>query len=454
MGRLDVIFKAYDIRGRVDNGDLDGEAVRAVGRAFAAFTGAERAAVGRDFRESSDALAEAFAAGANEGGMRIVHLGRVPTDAVYFCSGRLGVPGAMITASHNPAEYNGIKLCREGAAPIGAETGLPDIQRLAMEALAASPGGTGPMTEFYDPIPDYLDHLLGAADPARIGPRLVAADGGNGMAGIVLERLFQRLPARLSGLYLEPDPAFPNHPADPLQPANLADLIAKVRSEGADLGVAFDGDADRAVFVDETGEILSGSAATSIIGSWYLGREPGARIVHNLICSRAVPEIIRERGGEPIRTRVGHSFIKRVMAQEGAVFGGEHSGHYYFRDHYGADSGMLALLIMLAALAEWGGSLSALRRRYERYASSGEINLRLAESVRAERALRAAAEAFPEAEKDFLDGVTVELGDRWFNLRPSNTEPLLRLNAEAPDPEQVRELTDRVRALVAGLQGG
>ena len=266
MGRLDVIFKAYDIRGRVDNGDLDEEAVRAVGRAFAAFTGAERAAVGRDFRESSDALAGAFAAGANQGGMRIVDLGRVPTDAVYFCSGRLGVPGAMITASHNPAEYNGIKLCHRGAAPIGAETGLPDIQRLATEAPAAS-GGTGRMTEFYDPIPDYLDHLLGVADPAWIAPRLVAADGGNGMAGTVLERLFQRLPARLSGLYLEPDPAFPNHPADPLRPANLTDLTAKVRSEGADLGVAFDGDADRAVFVDEAGAVLSGSAATSIIGS-------------------------------------------------------------------------------------------------------------------------------------------------------------------------------------------
>lgn len=309
------------------------------------------------------------------------------------------------------------------------------------------------MTEFYDPIPDYLEHLLAVVDPARIGPCLVAADGGNGMAGAVLERLFERLPACLSGLFLEPDPAFPNHPADPLQPANLADLTAKVRSEGADLGVAFDGDADRAVFVDETGAVLSGSVATSIIGSWYLSREPGARVVHNLICSRAVPEIIRERGGEPIRTRVGHSFIKRVMAQEGAVFGGEHSGHYYFRDHYGADSGMLAMLAMLAALAESGGPLSDLRRRCERYASSGEINLRLAGRDGAERALRAVGEAFPEAEKDFLDGMTVQLGDRWFNLRPSNTEPLLRLNAEAPDRERVRELTDRVRALVSGGNG-
>lgn len=451
LGRLDVIFKAYDIRGRVDNGDLDEEAARAVGRAFAAFTGAERAAVGRDFRESSDALAGAFASGANQGGMRIVDLGRVPTDAVYFCSGHMDIPGAMITASHNPAEYNGIKLCRRGAAPIGAETGLPDIQRLAMEARTAPPvGGAGRMTEFYDPIPDYLEHLLGVVDPAWIGPRLTAADGGNGMAGVALERLFQRLPARLSGLYLEPDPAFPNHPADPLQPANLTDLIAKVRAEGADLGVAFDGDADRAVFVDETGTVLSGSVAVSIISTWYLDREPGARIVHNLICSRAVPEIIRERGGEPIRTRVGHSFIKQVMAQEGAVFGGEHSGHYYFRDNYGADSGMLAMLVLLAALTESGETLSGLRRRYERYAASGEINLPLAGSGRAERVMRAAGEAFPEAEKDFLDGVTVDLGDRWFNLRPSNTEPLLRLNAEAPDRGQVRELTDRVRALVSG----
>ena len=453
MGRLDVIFKAYDIRGRVDNGDLDEDAARAVGRAFASFTGAERAAAGRDFRESSERLAAAFATGMRETGTRVTDLGPVPTDVVYFHSGRMDMPGAMITASHNPAQYNGIKLCRRGAAPLGEETGLADIKKLAAQTPPAPAGEMGSV-ERYDPLPDYLEHLCGLVDPSRIGALRVAADGGNGMAGVVLERLFDRLPARLSGLYLEPDPAFPNHPADPLVPENLADLIAKVRSEGADLGAAFDGDADRAVFVDETGTVLSGSVTTSIIGSWFLEREPGARIVHNLICSRAVPEIIRERGGRPVRTRVGHSFIKEVMARTGAVFGGEHSGHYYFRDNYGADSAMLAMLVLLAALTGSGEALSGLRRRYERYAASGEINLPLAGPGEAERTLRAAGEAFPEAALDFLDGVTAETEEGWFNLRASNTEPLLRLNAEAPDRDRLRALTERVRAAVRGAAAG
>ena len=453
MGRLDVIFKAYDIRGRVDNGDLDEEAARAVGRAFASFTGAEWAAVGRDFRESSDGLAAAFTAGMNEQGAQVTDLGRVPTDVVYFCSGRMDIPGAMITASHNPAQYNGIKLCRRGAAPIGEETGLPDIQKLAAGSPPPRAGGEGTV-RFYDPLPDYLAHLLRLVDPSRIGPLRTAVDGGNGMAGVAVERLFDRLPARLSGLYLEPDPAFPNHPADPLVPENLADLIAKVRAEGADLGVAFDGDADRAVFVDEGGTVLSGSATTSIISSWFLSREPGASIVHNLICSRAVPEIIRERGGRPVRTRVGHSFIKQVMARTGAVFGGEHSGHYYFRDNYGADSGMLAMLVLMAVLTGSGEPLSRLRERCERYAASGEINLPLAGPGEAQRTLRAAGEAFPEGRRDFLDGVTVEADGGWFNLRASNTEPLLRLNAEAPDRERLRALVDRVRAAVGAASRG
>ena len=453
MGRLDVIFKAYDIRGRVDNGDLDAGAARAVGRAFASFTGAERAAVGRDFRESSDGLAAAFTAGMREQGAQVTDLGRVPTDVVYFCSGRMDIPGAMITASHNPAHYNGIKLCRRGAAPVGVETGLPQIRRLAAVALPERTGEEGTVSS-YDPLPDYLDHLCDLVDPSLIGPLRTAVDGGNGMAGVAAERLFDRLPARLSGLYLEPDPAFPNHPADPLVPENLADLISKVRAEGADLGVAFDGDADRAVFVDEGGTALSGSVATSIISSWFLSREPGASIVHNLICSRAVPEMIRERGGRPIRTRVGHSFIKQVMGRTGAVFGGEHSGHYYFRDNYGADSGMLAMLVLMAALTESGETLSRLRERYEKYAASGEINLPLAGPGEAQRTLRAVGEAFPEGGFDFLDGVTVETDQGWFNLRASNTEPLLRLNAEAPDRDRLRALTDRVRDAVQAASRG
>ena len=450
---MDVIFKAYDIRGRVDNGDLDAGAARAVGRAFASFTGAERAAVGRDFRESSDGLAAAFTAGMREQGAQVTDLGRVPTDVVYFCSGRMDIPGAMITASHNPAHYNGIKLCRRGAAPVGVETGLPQIRRLAAVALPERTGEEGTVSS-YDPLPDYLDHLCGLVDPSLIGPLRTAVDGGNGMAGVAAERLFDRLPARLSGLYLEPDPAFPNHPADPLVPENLADLISKVRAEGADLGVAFDGDADRAVFVDEGGTVLSGSVATSIISSWFLNRESGASIVHNLICSRAVPEMIREPGGRPIRTRVGHSFIKQVMGRTGAVFGGEHSGHYYFRDNYGADSGMLAMLVLMAALTESGETLSRLRERYEKYAASGEINLPLAGPGEAQRTLRAVGEAFPEGGFDFLDGVTVETDQGWFNLRASNTEPLLRLNAEAPDRDRLRALTDRVRDAVQAASRG
>ncbi len=442
MADLDAIFKAYDIRGRVDTGDLDESAAEQIGVGFARFLEGGTVAVGRDCRPSSPGLAEAFIRGVTSEGLDVVDLGETATDVVYYFSGVENVAGAVITASHNPAEYNGIKLCRTGAAPIGADSGLQDIRAFAAPATTATDAGR---VDTADPAPGYVDHVLGAVDVDRIGSLRVAVDGGNGMAGKVLERVFDRVQAELLGIYLEPDGTFPNHPADPLDPANLVDLIAHLRETGADVGVAFDGDADRAFFVDERGVPLSGSTTTGIIADWMLDREPGARIVHNLICSRAVPELVRRRGGEPIRTRVGHSFIKQVMAETGAVFGGEHSGHYYFRRNFRADSGMLAMLVLLQVQSEAGVPLSELRRHYEPYAVSGEINTRV-DDIHA--ATEAVAVAFEGAAHDRLDGLTVDLGDRWFNLRPSNTEPLLRLNAEAPDEAAVDELVARVRAVL------
>lgn len=449
MGRYDIdsfdtIFKAYDVRGRVDTGDLDEETSERIGAGFARYVDSPVVAVGRDCRTSSPSLAAAFIDGVASQGVDVVDLGLVPTEVLYFHSGNRSMPGAVVTASHNPAEYNGFKMCHRGAAPIGLGTGLERIKHLARTGETSRNGVRGRVTG-HDAIPEYIDHLFAIVEPAGIGPLRVVADGGNGMAGLVLGGLFDRLSAGLAGLYLEPDGTFPNHPADPLDRANLDDLVRVVRSEGADAGVAFDGDADRAVFVDEHGDPLSGSVTTSVIASWYLRRRPGARIVHNLICSKAVGESIRAAGGVPVRTRVGHSFIKQVMADTGALFGGEHSGHYYFRDNYRADSGMLAMLVLLTVLTEAGEPLSVLRRAHEPYAASGEINQVVPDAA---ASMEAVASAFSGHEQDRLDGLTVDLGDRWFNLRPSNTEPLLRLNVEAPDRNSVDELAAEVIDLV------
>lgn len=443
MGDLDKIFKAYDIRGRTDVGDLDEDAARRIGAAFAAFAAAPSIAVGYDCRLSTPAISRAFMEGAASQGVDVLDIGQVATDTVYYVSGSRGMPGAMVTASHNPPEWNGIKLCREGAAPVGADTGLARIKEEAASGLApaASPG----TIETFDPLPGYIDHLVGIVDPGRIGPLRVAVDGGNGMAGVVLPAVFDRLPAELLGLYLEPDGTFPNHPADPLQSENLRDLLELMERQTPDLGVAFDGDADRAFFVDDRLQPLSGSTTTAIIGRWFVGREPGATIVHNLITSRAVPETVRAAGGVPVRTRVGHSFIKQVMAETGAVFGGEHSGHYYFRDNFRADSGMLAMLVLLQVLSEDGRPLSVLRRDYEPYAASGEINLHVDDQS---GALEAVAAAFPDGRQDRTDGLTVEWEDRWFNLRPSNTEPVLRLNVEADARGAVDRLVENVKTIV------
>ena len=444
---FDRIFKAYDVRGRVDRGDLDEEIAQRIGVGFAGFTGASRIALGRDCRPSSESLAAAFREGVLSQGCDVTDLGLLPTEVVYYHSGLHRIPGAVVTASHNPAGYNGLKFCHRGAAPIGSGSGLERIRDAARSWTGDSSGETRGGVSRHDALPGYLEHVFGIVNPCGVGPLRVAVDGGNGMAGLVVGRLFQQLPSStLMGLYLEPDGSFPHHPADPLDPDNLTDLVRLVREEKADVGVAFDGDADRAVFVDEQGVPLPGSTTTAIIAGWFLARRPGARIVHNLICSRSVAEAIRSAGGVPIRTRVGHSFIKEVMAQQDAAFGGEHSGHYYFGDNYGADSATLAMLVLLTVLTEAGIPLSELRRGYEPYAMSGEINTVATDSA---AAIRAVASAFAGASMDQLDGLTVDLGDSWFNVRPSNTEPLLRLNAEAPDSGSLNELVDRVRRVIA-----
>lgn len=443
MSDIDAVFKAYDIRGRTDLGELDTSLARQVGAGFARLmTDADRIAVGWDCRESSPDLTGALIDGITAQGTDVIRLGEVATDTVYYFSGSESVPGVMVTASHNPPRYNGIKLCRPGAAPVGSDSGLEEIKEMIVTGIPEGPGG-GDVSDF-DPIPGYVDHLFSIVDASQIRDLDVAVDGGNGMAGVVLSRVFERIPARLIGLYLEPDGTFPNHPADPLQPENLVDLIEVLRDEGADLGVAFDGDADRAFFIDDKGVPLSGSTTTALIARWFLDRQPGATIVHNLITSRAVPETVRAHGGVPRKTRVGHSFIKAVMAETGAVFGGEHSGHYYFADNYRADSGMLAMLVLLQVLSEAGKPLSELRGEVEPYVASGEINLEVNDR---HEVIEAVAAAFSETEQDRIDGLTVSWPDRWFNLRPSNTEPVVRLNVEGPDDDAVQELVTAVREI-------
>ncbi len=447
MGDPERIFKAYDIRGRVDLGELDEAVAHRIGVAFGSMIDESAVAVGRDCRLSSPAIAGALAAGIRTTGVDVLDIGEVSTDVVYFVAGARGVAGAMVTASHNPPEYNGIKLCRAGAAPVGEFSGLSDIKRVVLEDPVASSLRAEGSLEQVDVLDAYADHLFGIVDPASIGPLSVAVDGGNGMVGAVLPTLLDRLPIRMTSLYLEPDGTFPNHPADPLDPANVVELQALVRDVGADLGVAFDGDADRAFFIDDAGAPLSGSTTTALIARWFLAREPGASVVHNLITSKAVPQLVSGLGGTPVRTRVGHSFIKQVMAETGAVFGGEHSGHYYFRDNYRADSGLLATLVLLRILTESDVPLSELRRDAEPYAQSGEINLAVDDPGAALAAVRRAHAADPI---DLLDGITVDLGEAWFNLRPSNTEPVLRLNVEAGDADAVAAIVRSVRSVIEG----
>lgn len=448
--QLDAIFKAYDIRGRTDTGELDTEAALAIGRAFAGFTSIHypkvvEIVVGRDCRDSSPWLADALMTGIQVGGLSVADAGEVATDMIYYASGAGDVPGVMITASHNPAEYNGIKLCGPGARPIGVESGLVDIRRMAGESLPdiAPQGGRHTVSI----AAGYIDHLFSIVDAAAISDLNVAVDGGNGMAGVVVEDVFARTAASLIGLYLDPDGTFPNHPANPLEPENLVDLVELVQRDRPDLGVAFDGDADRAFFVDELGVPLSGSTTTALIARWFLGRNPGASIVHNLITSRAVPETILKAGGVPIRTKVGHSYIKKVMAETGAVFGGEHSGHYYFKDNFRADSGMLAMLVLLQIMSEAGRPLSELRSTVEPYRQSGEINLSVVDKA---GAIERLGQAFANGTQDDLDGLTVSWVDEWFNVRASNTEPVLRVNVEADTDERVGSLLLQIQSIIGG----
>ncbi|GAA3244764.1 phosphomannomutase/phosphoglucomutase [Pseudonocardia petroleophila] len=447
MSDLSAVIKAYDIRGVVGEG-IDEPTVRAIGAALARLLRSEDAAtravvVGHDMRDSSPGLAAAFAAGVTDQGLDVVHIGLASTDQLYFASGRLGLPGAMFTASHNPARYNGIKLCRAGATPIGQDTGLSAIRAAVEQGVPDGPGGGSETRR--DVLADYAAYLRELVDLSASRPLRVVVDAGNGMGGHTVPAVLSA-PIDVVPLYFELDGTFPNHEANPLEPANLVDLQKAVVAEGADLGLAFDGDADRCFVVDERGEPVSPSAITALVAVRALAVDPGSTVIHNLITSLAVPEIVAEHGGTAVRTRVGHSFIKQTMAETGAVFGGEHSAHYYFRDFWKADSGMLAALHVLAALGESGGTASDLMRAYERYAASGEVNSTVADVPGRIAAVR---EAYADAELDELDGLTVSLPDRsWFNLRPSNTEPLLRLNVEAADEAAVARLRDEVLAIV------
>jgi phosphomannomutase len=448
MADLDSIFKAYDIRGTTPD-QLDAGAARAIGEAFAAFVRGQaadttRVLVGRDMRPSGVALAEAFAAGVRAHGLDVVDLGLASTDLVYFAAGSLDAPAAMFTASHNPAQYNGIKLCLAGARPVGEDSGLREIKAMAADGVRAPEVPTGEV-ERVDLLSAFADHVRSFIDVSVLQPLRVVADTANGMGGLVVPAVFDGLPVELELLYPDLDGSFPNHPADPIQPENLLDLQARVREVGADVGLAFDGDADRVFLVDEKGEPLSGSATTAIVAAGVLEKHPGATILHNCICSKAVPEVVRERGGTPVRTKVGHSFIKAVMADTGAAFGGEHSAHYYFRDNWGADSGSIAALMVLEQLGKAGVPLSELRRPFDRYAASGEINTTVADPA---AVIERVAAAYPADAQDRLDGLTVDLGDWWFNLRPSNTEPLLRLNLEAPDAARCAEKVAEVNSLI------
>ncbi len=452
---MSEIFKAYDVRGLVPD-QISADLVKSVGTAFVHVTGADgdSVVVGHDMRPSSPGLADAFAEGASRAGADVVMIGLASTDQLYFASGRLGFPGAMFTASHNPAQYNGIKLCRSHAVPIGLDTGLAEIRdRVAAGgAVSSSPRNngagniTGRITRI-DVLSDYADHLRSLV-PVE-GRRLkVVVDAGNGMAGHTAPAVFGKLDVELVPMYFELDGTFPNHEANPIEPANTRDLQIRVRQEEADLGLAFDGDADRCFLVDEQGELVSPSVLTALIAARELGREPGATVIHNLITSRAVPEIVRELGGTPVRTRVGHSFIKATMAETNAIFGGEHSGHFYFRDFWRADSGMLAALHALATLAGSEEPMSSLLAKYSRYAASGEINSEVGHQGAAlDRIERQYAET-AGASVDHLDGLSVTHDDWWFNVRPSNTEPLLRLNAEGKDEATMAQLRDKVLATI------
>jgi len=446
MTKMDAVFKAYDVRGTVPD-QLDAEMCQAIGRAMARFAAAPEIVICRDMRETGVALSAAFAQGVRAEGVSVVDLGLGSTDFLYFAAGHLDAPGVMFTASHNPAQYNGMKMCLSGARPIGRDTGLAEIQATA-ESLLGQPIGTDlAPTRSLDLLGAWAEHVISFIDRDALRPLRVVADTANGMGGLVVPTVFATLPFKVDVLFPELDGSFPNHPADPIQPENLVDLQRAVLEHGADVGLAFDGDADRVFLIDELAQPVSGSLTTALVAASMLEKHPGETVLYNLICSHVVPEVVAEKGGVSVRTQVGHSIIKAVMAETGAIFGGEHSGHYYYRDNFRADSGIITALLVLELLSKSDVPLSKMLEPYQRYSDSGEINTEVA-SPAATVAAIAEHEVARGASVDMLDGLTVEHGDWWYNVRPSNTEPLLRLNVEAKTPEACAQHVAEVTALI------
>lgn len=444
------IFKAYDIRGLVDE-EITPDFTFAVGAAFARFLKIQRepatVVIGEDMRASSPELAEAFSAGVTSQGLDVIRIGLASTDLLYFAAGKLNLPGAMFTASHNPAAYNGIKLCFSGARPIGKESGLLVIEKFVEEGIPLSTHQFG-LESSRDMLDEYVTHLLSLVDLTGIKPLKIVIDAGNGMAGHTAPAVFKRLNAEVIEMFFELDGSFPNHEANPIDPENLKDLQSAVRKHGADIGLAFDGDADRCFLVDERGELVNPSSLTSLIAARELAKFPGSTVIYNLISSKAVQEVVEEHGGKSVRSRVGHSYIKKLMAETDAVFGGEHSGHFYFREFWKADSGMLAALHAIAALGEADVPLSQLLAPYNRYISSGEVNSTVSDAAASVAKIEGIYLSMEGASIDHLDGLTVTADSWWFNLRASNTEPLLRLNVEADTQAQMEEVRDSVLSII------
>lgn len=446
------IFKAYDVRGLVDS-EITADFCFATGVAFARFLQQERepgtVVIGEDMRPSSPVFADAFSAGITSQGLDVIRIGLASTDMLYFAAGKLNMPGAMFTASHNPAEYNGIKMCLSGARPIGKESGLLTIEKFVEQGSPIELRSVG-VERHQSMLEDYVEHLLNLVDVGSMRSLKVVIDAGNGMAGYTAPAVFKELNAEVIEMYFELDGTFPNHEANPIDPRNLQDLSKAVKKHKADIGLAFDGDADRCFLVDEKGELVNPSALTALIADRALASDPGSTIIYNLISSRSVKEVVEENGGTAVRSRVGHSYIKKLMAETGAIFGGEHSGHFYFRDFWRADSGMLAALHALAALSESKGTLSQLLHSYNRYSSSGEINSVVDDAQSVMESIEAHYLAIGDITIDHLDGLTVESSDWWFNVRASNTEPVLRLNVEANSEALMKKVSSQVLALIGG----
>ncbi len=446
QSEIGSLFKAYDIRGIAPE-ELTPDIAYRIGRALVVYLGADNVCVGRDMRVSGPLLASALIEGIRDQGADVTDIGLISTDGLYFAVGKYGFPaGVMVTASHNPAEYNGFKLCREEARPLSMDQGIGEIRDLVIANEFPDAGRRGDLIE-RDVTEEFVEHALSMIDLSVIRPYTVAVDAGNGMAGKIVPPVFERLPCTLIPLYFELDGTFPNHEANPIEPENIKDLQATVLTQNADIGIAFDGDADRMFIIDDRGQFVGGDMVTAMVAKAMLEKHPGAAVVYNLICSRTVPETIEAAGGVPVRSRVGHSFIKALMRDHDAIFGGEHSGHFYFRDNWYADSGLIAFLTMLELLSREGTSLSEYLRPLDTRYRSGEVNTEVADISGTIQRVRA---AFAGGEIDELDGMTIEYPTWWFNLRASNTQPLLRLNVEADDPEELRLRLNEVLDVIRG----